>query len=637
MRVSCPTVARLAMIGVVVVLLCSVHSAECTSVSSTRSQSQIQVRYSLGNHRLISEMAYDAIKAELIGERKRDWSDEHKYHSVIDEADPKYKGMLGRIKLVADRLMHKAGRKYEDIRAAANLNIGTLVDKARGARLEAEKYVDESDSFEEFCHRVNLRLGTTYPDVPVPGNMPVFLNDSLADISLRLFTLRHVKSISATGLKKMASTHEGDKQYWHSMASGMNAIETNIDVKESLFRYIKYLYDKSRWAIDEKRWWYYGRILHAIQDSYSDAHCARDTDNMPTLPIRFFENYSNQEGSLHALSDTSPSEDAEALRAKDGDEAELKLRRDLLPRKRKLWNRAIEMSKEFLRIVFVDGSRKDKSTHRRYVYENTTVDQWPQVEKVLQKVFALDKANGWDHAEAGGTKTQYTKEGAEGRSDQGRPEIKVPRAWDGSKTLSRLMTSTAGKPESFKEYTLVMTKVLGQDFGSGDIFGENEVWFMVRGTDLTGAPYHSEVSQPVSRKEVDGILTNKWEFSRKFIGVGRSSVHFDVYDSDTLLGLPEPHEKDLIGQGKIHVHDFINKEHPGEPTTVTIPLFHEGEDAGRLIVTVAATPIHQKAVFDNHNNSHKPDNLHTPRAGQTTDVEGKPESHERPASLHTVV
>jgi hypothetical protein len=588
MRVSCPTLA-----AVVVVLLCSVHSAECTSVSSTRSQSQIQVRYSLGNHRLISEMAYDAIKAELIGERKRDWSDEHKYHSVIDEADPKYKGMLGRIKLVADRLMHKAGRKYEDIRAAANLNIGTLVDKARGARLEAEKYVDESDSFEEFCHRVNLRLGTTYPDVPVPGNMPVFLNDSLADISLRLFTLRHVKSISATGLKKMASTHEGDKQYWHSMASGMNAIETNIDVKESLFRYIKYLYDKSRWAIDEKRWWYYGRILHAIQDSYSDAHCARDTDNMPTLPIRFFENYSNQEGSLHALSDTSPSEDAEALRAKDGDEAELKLRRDLLPRKRKLWNRAIEMSKEFLRIVFVDGSRKDKSTHRRYVYENTTVDQWPQVEKVLQKVFALDEANGWDKAEAGGTKTQYTKEGATGRSDKGRGRLPNTDTWKGAKTLRSLFHTESWNhddgPVTHREIDMVMTKVLGQDFGSGDIFGENEVWFMVRGADLGGAPYHSEVSQPISRKEVDGILTNKWEFNRKFVGHWKTTLVFDVYDSDTLLGLPEPHEKDLIGKGRIKISEFFGHASSGKPVTVTVPLFHEGKDAGRLIVTATAT------------------------------------------------
>jgi hypothetical protein len=371
----------------------------------------------------------------------------------------------------------------------------------------------------------------------------------------------------------MAATHEGDRQYWHSMSSGANRHETNSAVMAAVTLYVKELYEDSRKAQPvEHRWWYYGRILHAIEDSYSDAHVAR-VDN-EKMSIRFFENYADQDGHKHSISDDSPGEDVqlieEARADNDLDDKDIKLRQKLQRRKKSLWRRAEEMSIAFLRMVWDNVASKPGEA---------APDKWKEIVELLEnEIYVFDGA--WFTAAAGGSLREYTKEGVKGRS-RDKYDFGAHSAFFLQHNMKYMMQHV-----SAGMVRLGITHITGKDLHEADWIGQSDA-FVVMQTG-TMSTFQTQAAAPTALHRRSKEFDFEWNIHHFILLPESTVVYFKVYDSDTFIGIPKPEDSDHMGEGEITLMDFlpsVSRIVQDEEVTRKIKLTRKGKHAGYLTVT----------------------------------------------------
>jgi C2 domain len=501
----------------------------------------------------LTEVAYDAIKKET-GEDKIRKQD---LFAPLEREKPPSFGWISTIRRKVADFVHVTGAK-------AIVKLGDAMDWVMDKKSEAHSIMEKSQNRREYIRRVNLRLGVTYPDVPMPGNEPVTHDDSLRKVAVRLYTMRHVKSASLTGAESMASTHEGDRQYWHAMASTLNG--RNADVYDALIAYLHSLYDQSRRVDDDVRWWYYGRMLHAFQDSHSDAHCARNTDK-EDLPIHFFQDYSKQSMGNHGMSDTSPEEDEKKiaeLKAEGGAEATAEAAKvaKILKKKIKLYARAEKISAKLLRVVW-SNAREIEGT------DGVAEDRWTDVKAVIDEVFNFDHSTDfgtWKQAAAGGSLPLYAADPSDARelSDFG----------DLPKDHGKLPL----RSKADRKATASITKIIGRDMYDADLIGTSDPFIVIK---VEGEePYQTEAAPPSKYRQKKN--EDQWILHHEMSVAKDATIHFTVYDSDTMIGIPKPEESDLMGKGTLKVSAL----HNSKSSTHTVPLTREGKREGELEVTI---------------------------------------------------
>jgi C2 domain len=500
----------------------------------------------------LTEVAYDAIKKQK-GEDKLPKED---LFAPLEREDPPSLGWFSKIRRKVADFVHVAGAK-------AVVKLGDAMDWVMDKKSEAHSIMEKSNNRREYIRRVNLRLGVTYPDVPMPGNEPVTHDDSLRKVAMRLYTLRHVKSASLTGAESMASTHEGDRQYWHAMASTLN--HHNSDVYDALTAYLHSLYEQSRHVDDDVRWWYYGRMLHAFQDSHSDAHCARDTDK-EDLPIHFFQDYSKQSMGNHGMSDTSPEEDEKKiaeLKAEGDAEATAEAAKisKILKKKRKLYARAEKLSAKFLDLVW-DNRRTDEGT-------SEAKNNWFLIRAVVDEIFNFDnhsKFGSWKKSDAGGSLPLYAADPSDARELSDFGGVVARKAMKGVRRPIMVV--------------LAINKIVGRNMYDADLFGSSDPFIVI---EVDGKkPYQTEAAPPSKYRQKKN--EDVWILHHE-MRVGQDAVlKFTVYDSDTMIGIPKPEESDLMGKGTLKVADLHNMVN-------VIPLTREGKREGELVVTIHYDPF----------------------------------------------
>jgi C2 domain len=515
----------------------------------------------------LTEAAYDAIK-KLRNEDKLPKED---LFAPLERENPPSLGWISTIRRKVADFFHVTGAK-------AIVKLGDAMDWVMDKKSEAHSIMEKSNNRREYIRRVNLRLGVTYPDVPMPGNEPVTHDDSLRKVAMRLYTLRHVKSASLTGAESMASTHEGDRQYWHAMASTLNG--RNSDVYDALTAYLHSLYDQSREVDDDVRWWYYGRMLHAFQDSHSDAHCARDTEHAD-LPIHFFQDYSKQSMGNHGMSDTSPEEDEKKMaelitEGKKESTAEAAKISKILKKKKKLYARAEKLSAKLLNIVWDNGRNRAGEK---------AADRWFEIMSVIEQVFNFDvssKHGPWRLAAAGGSLPLYAADPSDARelSDFGSLSV------EGMKLIVH--------PHDAQEVTVSITKLVGRDMYDADLIGTSDPFIVIK---IDGEePYQTEAAPPSKHRQKKN--EDQWILHYELDVSKDATIHFTVYDSDTMIGIPKPEESDLMGKASVHIPKITKHT----VSTVTLPLKREGKNEGELDVTVRVDPVlvdHGAGDFDN--------------------------------------
>jgi hypothetical protein len=564
-----------------ILLLLHIHTCEASTSSSSLS-------YSLPNHRSITEQAYDAVKEHFAGsggsrvdQPKQDlFSDQSSSSSSSSSSSGTF-----------SKLHTLVSRKISSFSARTIVSAGNAIDRLFGRRAEARSIIAKSHNLKEFVDRINLRLGVTYPDLPLDGNKPLEYSDSLQTLALRLFSLRHLKSGSVTGLRQTATTHEGDRQYWHSMASGLNSAESNSDVEVAIEIYLNGLYQSSRTASPAHRWWYYGRILHTIQDSYSDAHCARNVDS-PRLPIHFFQNYAEQSMRKHSSSDTSPEEDAAKLAdmsdSTESDEREALQR--ILGRKKKLAARALKMSIAFLKLVW-DNVPTDGETR--------APSKWWHVRTLLSDVFHFENAQ-WLEAAAGGSLPAYASDAAHARalSDVGERKAKdgaFRGAYGVYVAISKIVATGLHDEDiigSSDPFIVITTENREKD--DKDNTGGNTNTLPHRSKQVS---FQTQTAPPSKMRKSKS--TFEWELSHEFRGAPERQLTFTVYDSDTLIGIPRASNSELLGSGVASFGGFMmdnDNVHNYVDVTVTVKLSRDGQPAGELRVTGRASGV----LFDNN-------------------------------------
>jgi C2 domain len=504
----------------------------------------------------LTEVAYDAIKKQK-GEDKLPKED---LFAPLERENPPSLGWISKIRRKVADFVHVAGAK-------ATVALGDAMDWVMDKKSEAHSIMEKSNNRREYIRRVNLRLGVTYPDVPMPGNEPVTHDDSLRKVAMRLYTMRHVKSASLTGAESMASTHEGDRQYWHAMASTLNG--RNSDVYDALIAYLHSLYEQSRRVDDDVRWWYYGRMLHAFQDSHSDAHCARDTDKA-NLPIHFFQDYSKQSMGNHGTSDTSPEEDEKKiaeLLAEGGEEAIAETAKvsKILKKKKKLYARAEKLSAQFLKAVW-DNNRQNGRN-------NEAVDQWYRVKVVIDKVFNFDrssKGESWSLAAAGGSLPLYAADPADARELSDFGEVSTKRHISKFDLRSR-------------KSTVSISRIVGRDMYDADLIGTSDPFIVIK---VEGEePYQTEAAPPSKYRQKKN--EDVWILHHELRAAFDATIHFTVYDSDTMIGIPKPEDSDLMGKGTLKVSEL----HDSKSLTHIVPLTREGKREGELVVSIRLDPL----------------------------------------------
>jgi hypothetical protein len=579
MKATCVSLS-IVLVTIVAVILITATTTSHAIISHTHADTgsslmETKSKYTLPVHRSLSELAFDRVKlalgsvsearnehAEARGAYKR-FKGEAPSQSNSGSDSNKKKSILGNLKSILKS-------KFDVLHAKTVVAVGKGLDFLFGKRSEAKSTLDKSETLEELVHRVNLRLGVTYPDVPLPGNNPISTDNSLRDIALKLFTARHTSSLSWSGASAMASSHEGDRQYWHAMTADKNPV-TNDKVLASIKVNMRELYVQSRRATDEQRWWWYGRMLHCIQDSYSDAHVARDF-GQNDLPITFFQNYAQQKMKLHALSDSSPVDDAKELagvrfHGKKGTEKTKKLAL-LAQRKRRLYAMAQTKTTEFLRIVWNNRRKPGRAEAR---------DLWPQIDRYLNSVFVFSTQFGldWAAAPTGGSLPDYAANPSNARL---RNWFSIAYAF-----WSKLTTSMSHY-FGVDMFTLSLKRIVARDLASGDTFGSNEVFIVVKTVIDT---FQTDVAVPHklrTHKEDEDV------FNLDHTLYGSGMVQFSVYDSDRVVGVPTQAESDLIGEGEVHIGLFVPLL-DDSPRDIEVKLFHNGKRQGSLVVTGKANRV----------------------------------------------
>jgi C2 domain len=568
------TMTRLLCVFVVLLVAFSCHVAGVDVQRRASSAATMNMAYSLPNHRSLAETAFDAVKKENGGDAG---PKENLYKSVQRHREQQRQKDSKKERSIFSKIKSFVSDKFEKVSTHAGVAFGKAFNFVVGKKDEAQSVLDKSHNFHEYVQRVNLRLGVTYPDVPLPGNKPISRSDSLRTIALRLFTVRHVGSGSVSGARAMAATHEGDRQYWHSMSSGTNKHETNGAVVSAITLYLKELYEDSRKAQPvEHRWWYYGRILHAIEDSYSDAHVNRANDE--DLSVRFFENYADQDGHKHSISDDSPEHDLELINEaradNDLDDADIKLRLKLQKHKKLLWRRAEEMSIAFLRIVWDNVASSPGEA---------APDKWKEIRKFLdENVYYFSSA--WLMAGAGGSVPEYAKKGVKGRN---RDSYVHGDFTPDEKLFMHDLNYVMQQPES-NRVTVIITHITGHNLHDADLIGESDAFVVIKSGKLT--PFQTQTVAPTAMRRQSKEFDVEWNLFREMSLPASTVMHIEVYDSDTLIGVPKPEDSDFMGKGEITFEDFLSpnsKHFAHERVTVTrkINLTRKGKPAGYLMIT----------------------------------------------------
>jgi hypothetical protein len=183
----------------IVMFYTTTHSVTCT-------QEQVgvetKVHYSLANHRALTQRAFDSVKRSLGLHLK---PKEDLFESARTPEPKKKTGFLA-------SMANLVSNKLSVWSAKVTMKLGNGISFLFDSKSDAMDIIEDSHTFEEYVSRVNLRLGVTYPDVPLAGNKPISLKDSLRKVSLRLYTMRHIRSASldaVRGITDLAATHEG--------------------------------------------------------------------------------------------------------------------------------------------------------------------------------------------------------------------------------------------------------------------------------------------------------------------------------------------------------------------------------------------------------------------------------------------
>jgi hypothetical protein len=566
------------MRAVLVLFFAIILALVSSSWSSTLLCSAAQAKYSLSNHRDICSRAFDAILSEK-GESdgpsgahivRADYESRKNNKNKKSTNSGFWSKMGSRIVSVIDHIKDPLSSRVID-------SVGSGLDFLFGRKEKAASVLASSHSFSEFVERVNIRLGVTFPDVPLPGNEPVSLQSSLRELSLRLFSGRHILSPSITGLHQMASSHEGDRQYWHAMTADVNR-ETNGQVKTAIIVFLKSLYLDSRLVSEEKQWWFYGRMLHTIQDSYSDAHCARDTSH-PSMPIHFFQDYRKQTMSDHSVSDQNPIEFREKLH----DLSKHFQNSDFTVRKHKLYAKAFEMTKEFFRLVWTPTTAANGN--------------WPAIEKLLDRVFVFDSLE-WENAPAGGSLPEFAADKANARDRE--QKVYGNEAFNPFSTVlpflmddKRPVTAYAMWPVSLTIKSISMTGAR-----SGDWHSKNDPFLLIRAG--SGKVFQSQEATPqryrtrrrVLQPDREGSTYSDydWELHHTFECHLGDDLSISVYDSDNVLSAPSKDDGDLLGTSLVNVNDFhqlISQMRTRESiaegeVSITTPMIYNAKAQGQL-------------------------------------------------------
>jgi hypothetical protein len=97
-------------------------------------------------------------------------------------------------------------------------------------------------------------------------------------------------------------SHFGDLQIWHSMSPSSDL--TNSDVREKIVGQMLDWYQQAQGETDRAvQLFYMGKMLHTVQDSYSESHVVRENGE-----IVQFQNYADQDGGQHGQADKISSE-----------------------------------------------------------------------------------------------------------------------------------------------------------------------------------------------------------------------------------------------------------------------------------------------------------------------------------------
>jgi C2 domain len=563
---------RLLCVFVVLLVAFSCHVAGVDVQRRASSAATMNMAYSLPNHRSLAETAFDAVKKENGGDAG---PKENLYKSVQRHREQQRQKDSKKERSIFSKIKSFVSDKFEKVSTHAGVAFGKAFNFVVGKKDEAQSVLDKSHNFHEYVQRVNLRLGVTYPDVPLPGNKPISRSDSLRTIALRLFTVRHVGSGSVSGARAMAATHEGDRQYWHSMSSGTNKHETNGAVVSAITLYLKELYEDSRKAQPvEHRWWYYGRILHAIEDSYSDAHVNRANDE--DLSVRFFENYADQDGHKHSISDDSPEHDLELINEaradNDLDDADIKLRLKLQKHKKLLWRRAEEMSIAFLRIVWDNVASTPGEA---------APDKWREIAKLLDsEIYSFDSS--WFTATAGGSVPEYAKKGVKGR---GRDAYDFGVRTEDEQLIQHNLNYMMQHVSS-KLIELTVTHITGKDLYDADLIGESDPFIVIETGQV--ASFQTQAVAPTAMRRRSKEFDVEWKLDHHIMLPETTVIYFKVYDSDTLIGVPKPEDSDFMGEGEITLIDWLpstSRFVDNEKVTRKVKITHKGKPAGFLMVT----------------------------------------------------
>jgi hypothetical protein len=317
-----------------------------------------------------------------------------------------------------------------------------------------------------------------------------------------------LKDIGSVGAIK--ATHYGENQYWHAMDSG--DAKTNLEVRDRIFARFQSLYEESRKVSSEKRYWYYGSILHTLQDGHSDAHVARAMD-VPDMPIHFFQNYKQQEGGKHGVADA----DADAAECEQKFETssmeagteltDMYKNTDIKKIKERLYKRSAALSEEFLRIVRGNRARPG---HKDSI-EAPAPDIWEsELLPFFEKAFAFDTRKDWTHAAPGGSLPLYAKSVDIAR---GRNQFVPGKREEGEKG----------------EFTIKIESIKGSDFMDKDyVTGGSDVYLSISVGNYESVK--TEVKENFASK-----ANAEWKVDQEWIVSPGDIVRVEAFDSDDSL------------------------------------------------------------------------------------------------------
>jgi len=150
-----------------------------------------------------------------------------------------------------------------------------------------------------------LELGCEWPDLPCESEHTV---DICYTAAIEMETVKHSKAYKS---------HYGSYSYWHAMSPGSHM--TNQQVKDKMLTQaekwynngLKYKGSKSgKWrffnTFKDNGLFYIGKLLHMIQDSYTQSHAFRAGElikNGIGFKIKLFQGYINQDPKRHELAD----------------------------------------------------------------------------------------------------------------------------------------------------------------------------------------------------------------------------------------------------------------------------------------------------------------------------------------------